>query len=107
MAFAVQNTSSLTLTYYRGDASPDVTFKIMRNDTIVASSVDGYVFIQIPSAGHLDAGQILRASWKAPTTPAQFPKVHLSPGLYVAQVGYPSFDEAGKYKSLRTSFTVF
>ena len=107
MTLNVQNNSNLQLTYYRGDDSPDVIFDIIRDGIVVASSVDGYAFVQIPSIGHLDAGHTLRGSWRAPTTLAQFPKVRLSAGSYLVRVSYPRFDQVGDGNILTTTFTVY
>jgi hypothetical protein len=107
MTFALQNTIKQTLTYYRGDASPDVIFKIIRNDSVIATSIDGYAFIQVPSVGHLAQGQVLQGYWKAPAMPAQFPRKVLTPGFYRADVAFPRFNEADIKQVSTLGLTIF
>ncbi|MBI5472903.1 MAG: hypothetical protein HY961_11210 [Ignavibacteriae bacterium] len=92
--FALTNTTAKTLTYYRGSSAPDVLFWVFRNDSLVASSTDGYAFLMVVSTGYLEPRETLRGFWRGPTTPAQHPRVLLSPGAYVLRVSFPTFDQA-------------
>jgi hypothetical protein len=106
ITFSIQNTTEHALTFYRGDASPSVIFRIIRSDSIIATSIDGYVFIQVPLIGRLDPGNSLQGIWRAPTTPAQFPKIVLSPGSYRVQVSYPRFAEVEIKQVSALRFTI-
>jgi hypothetical protein len=94
LAFTVTNTTKDTLTFYRGSTAPAVIFQIMKNDSVIASSVDGYAFLAVVLGGYVAPGQSLQGEWKAPNTPAQNPKVLLNPGSYQAKVLFPNFNQA-------------
>jgi hypothetical protein len=91
--FTLVNTTGKKLTFYRGDSGPDVMFSVFRNDSLIATSIDGYVFLMVVSTGHVEPGQTLRGYWRGPTTPAQNPRVTLNEGLYKLQVSFPKFDQ--------------
>lgn len=92
--FTLVNTTGKRLTFYRGDSGPDVMFRIFRGDDLVASSTDGYMFLMVVSTGYLEPGQTMRGYWRGPTTPAQYPKVMLTPGYYKLVASFPRFDQA-------------
>jgi hypothetical protein len=94
LTFNLVNTSKDTLTYYQGNSSPPILFQILQDDSVCASSIDGYVFILVVGQGKFAPSQNLNSEWKAPTTPAQIPKVTLQPGNYKAMVFHPNFDQA-------------
>lgn len=92
LSFAMVNTTNDTLVYY-GSPGPAVVFRVMKGDSVVATSVDGYLFPQVVIARSLAPGDTLRGFWRAPTTPAQVNRVALAPGGYTADVSYPVFDK--------------
>lgn len=94
LSFMLINTTSDTITYRRGNTGPAVIFEILKNDSIVATSVDGYAFAQVVLGGVLPPRDTLSGYWKAPTTPAQYPKVILYAGAYEARFLLPPFDNA-------------
>ncbi len=51
LSFMLINTTSDTITYRRGNTGPAVIFEILKNDSIVATSVDGYAFAQVVLGG--------------------------------------------------------
>jgi hypothetical protein len=106
MTFVVGNSTGKTLTYYRGDSSPDVIFTITRNDKVCATSIDGYAFIQVPSIAHLDPDEILQGLWRAPNTPAQFPRKVLLAGSYLAHVSFPVFHEVESKQVSAIAFSI-
>ncbi len=93
MSFSLINTTLDTLTYGWGYGGP-VGFRILQNDSAIATSVDGYVFPEVFLHGYLAPGDTMRAQWKAPNTPVRISKVVLAPGTYQAWVGFPNFHEA-------------
>jgi hypothetical protein len=94
IGFIVRNTTDKVLTYYRGDSSPDVIFRISQGDSVVASSIDGYSFVQIPSEVQVQPGETLMGQWTAPNTPARVPKIVLRSGIYEAHVIFRRFSNA-------------
>jgi hypothetical protein len=93
MSFSLINTTADTLTYHRGSTAPPVIFEILRSDSVVATSIDGYAFVQVVLGGFVAPGDSLIGDWEAPNTPAQSPRVVLSPGSYQAKVLYPAFEQ--------------
>ena len=91
MSYSMINTTSFTLDYY--SSQPPVIFQILRNDSVIASSIDGYSFTQDATRRYLMPDSVLKATWKAPTTPPQFPKVILTPGSYEAKVVFIGFNQ--------------
>ena len=106
LTFVVRNSTGKTFTFYRGDSSPDVIFTITRNDTVCATSVDGYAFIQVPSIAHLEPEEILQGLWRAPNTPAQIPRRVLPAGSYEARVSFPDFQEAQSKHASPIAFSI-
>jgi hypothetical protein len=94
VTFTLTNTTGKRVTFYRGSSAPDVLFRVLEADSVVASSVDGYVFLMVTSIGSLEPGQSMRGYWRGPTTPHQYPRVVLSPGVYNLAVRFPKFDGA-------------
>ena len=94
LSFRLINTTSDTITYRRANTGPVVIFEILRNDSIVATSVNGYAFAQVVLGGVLAPRDTLYGYWEAPTTPAQYPKATLYAGDYDARVLLPPFDNA-------------
>ena len=93
LEFTLINATDETLTFYRGSSAPPVTFEITKNDSVIASSVDGYAFLAVVLGGSIAPGDSLQGSWRAPTTPAQNPKIILSQGSYEAKVLFPNFKQ--------------
>ena len=93
-SFAITNTSDQQITYHKGDSGPVASFTILQGDSVVATSLDGYVLLMVATTGHLQPGQNLGENWRAPNTPARDPQIVLSPGLYEAQLSFVGFDEA-------------
>ncbi len=91
MSYSVINTTSFTLDYY--NTKPPVIFQVIKNDSVIASSIDGYAFAEVVRGGYLMPYGVLKATWKAPTTPPQYPKVILSPGSYEARVVFVGFNQ--------------
>jgi len=106
VSFTVINTTGKTLTFYRGDSGPDVVFRILKADTLIASSIDGYVFLMVVTVGHLPSGETLQGLWRGPNTPARTPRLVLPPGIYTVQAFYPQFDEVGVKKVSPMIFSV-
>ncbi len=94
IGFALTNTTGKRLTFGRADSGPDVRFRVMKGDSLVASSTDGYVYLMNAPLGYLDPGQTMQGYWRGPTTPPQDPKVTLDVGSYTLQVFFPHFDRA-------------
>ncbi len=94
LSFNLVNTTHDTLTYQRANSGPPIVIRILRNDSTIAASVDGYVFLMNAPIDHLAPRDTLREIWKAPTTPRQNPKIVLKPGLYQARVDLPYFHQA-------------
>lgn len=92
MSFSMVNNTGDTLVYY-GSPQPPVVFRILKNGSVVATSIDGYAFPQVVVGRALLPGDTLKGYWRAPTTPAQTPPVVLSPGTYQAEVAFPEFKD--------------
>ena len=106
MQFVIRNTSDKVLTVYRGDSGPDVIFKITKEDSVIATSIDGYAFIQVPSVGKIAPLEAMHWEWVAPNTAARTKKVVLSPGQYQASVYFRSIDNAEIKQPSAILFTV-
>lgn len=106
LSFLLINTTADTITFHRGNSGPSVTFQILKDDSIVATSVDGYAFLQVVLGGFVAPHDTLRAYWKAPTTPAQNPIVTLYPGSYEAKVLFPTFDQVNVNPVSQIEFSV-
>jgi len=106
MSFQFINSYNYTLNYFRGSTEPPVVFEILKNDNIIATSVDGYAFAQIVIGGSLAPGDTLKNQWTAPNTINQIPKVILTPGSYQAKVLYPSFGQSKADSYLIINFQV-
>ncbi len=94
ISFALANTTGRRLTFGRASSAPDVQFRVTKGDSLVASSIDGYVFSMAAPLGYLDPGQTMRGYWRGPTTPVQDPKVKLDVGSSMLYVSFPRFDLA-------------
>ena len=90
LSFVMVNRTADTL-YYDVTGPPPVVFTITHKCSVVASSVDGYGFIQIVKRKTFLPGDTLQARWRAPITPAQKPRVRLVQGVYNAGVTFPTF----------------
>gem|GEM_PF-2784206 len=106
LSFAYINTTADVMTYVKGSSAPSVIFEILKNDSVVASSVDGMGFAQVLIGGSLAPNDTLMGQWRAPNTPYQFPKVILSPGSYKARALYPTFGQAAASSHLDIPFSV-
>jgi len=106
ISLSVVNTTSRRLTVYRGDSSPDVIFRILQADTVVATSIDGYAFAQVATIGYIEPGQALEGRWRAPNTHAQNPRIVLIPESYRVQSFFPRFDEVEVKQVLPINFSI-
>lgn len=104
MSFSLTNTTEDTLTYHF--SFPPVIFKILKNDTVVASSIDGFAFTMDIRTGYVAPGASLQGRWRAPNTGPQNPKVVLSPGMYEASVSFATFDQVRVNPVSRIAFSV-
>jgi hypothetical protein len=93
ISFNLANTTGTQITYHKGDSGPVPRFAIMLGDSIVATSVDGYLFALIVTTEHLAPGETLREQWRAPNTPARNPKIMLPPASYEVRASQVRFDE--------------
>ncbi len=91
LSFILINTTPDTLTYQKANSGPPIVIRILQNDSTIASSVDGYVFLMNAPCARLAPGDTLHELWTAPTTPPQNPKVFLEPGRYQSRVDLPYF----------------
>ncbi len=71
LSFILTNTSSDTMTYYRGSTAPPVLFQILKDDSVIASSTDGYDFMMVVLRGNLASGKRLQEYWKGPKAAGQ------------------------------------
>lgn len=106
LSFAYINTTPFTLTYTRGSSAPPVIFEILKDDSVIASSVDGYSFAQVVLGGHMTPKDTLKGQWQAPNTLYQNPKAILTPGLYQARVLFPSFGQTTASSHLDIAFSI-
>ena len=74
--------NTLIARYFLGE--PGISFYIEENDERIASSIDGYGFLQVIMNYKLAPGDTLKGSWLGPTTPAQDPQINLDAGKYTA-----------------------
>ena len=94
------------MTYIRGSSAPPVIFEILKDDSVISSSVDGYSFVQVLLGGHLTPKDTLKDQWQAPNTLYQNPKVILTPGLYQARVLFPAFGQTATSSHLDIAFSI-
>lgn len=106
VSFTLTNTTDKRLTFYRGDSGPAVIFQILQGDKVVASSIDGYIFLPVAFTDYLEPGQTMRGYWRGPTTPAQYPRLLLTPGSYKLVVLFPRFDQAETKDVLPIQFSI-
>ena len=106
LSFTYVNTTTDTLTYIRGSSAPPVIFEILKDDIVIASSVDGYSFVQVLLGGHLTPKDTLKGQWQAPNTQYQYPKAILTPGLYQAKVIFPTFGQTAASSHLDIAFSI-
>jgi hypothetical protein len=105
--YGLINNSEDTLVYYMGDACPPIVFLIYRDGERVASSIDGFGFIQIPYSYNLLPGDTLKSIWKAPKTPARGSNTILAPGSYEVGIEYPHFEPGKEIDTLQNiNFTI-
>ncbi len=89
MSFSVHNGSGGTLSYFY--TGVPVILEIFAADTLVATSVDGYIFTQVIRNGTLPDGGSYSITWRAPSTKARVNHLVLQPGAYEARVSHGSF----------------
>jgi len=106
LTFAYINTTKKTLTYVRGSSAPPVIFEILKDDSVIASSVDGYSFAQVILGGYLTPKDTLKGQWQAPNTFYQNPLVILTPDLYQARVLFPAFGKTTASSHLDIAFSI-
>lgn len=104
MEFTLKNTTGEDRTY--GYSGFPVVFSIHQGDSLVATSSDGYLFAMVLLGGSVKSGETMSASWVAPNTKYQEPKVVLSPGTYQAKVSFPKFRETTIDPPSPVEFTV-
>ena len=104
VSFSLANTTNDTLTY--GYTGTPIRFRILQDGREIASSTDGVVFLQYVQGGFIAPGDTFAASWKAPNTQFQNPKVVLMPGTYQATVLFSQVAEARVATVLPITFSV-
>jgi hypothetical protein len=92
--------------YTKYDSGPDIRFVIEHNDSVVATSMDGYGVHAVVEDAFLAPADTMRGHWLAPTTPEQEPKVMLPSGLYKARAIYPDFEGADVFPIDEITFLV-
>lgn len=92
MIFQLINNSNDTIIYTLGSTRPPIIFTITQANSIVSTSIDGYIFIDIMKSGKILPNDTLITEWKAPNTPAKNPQIVLEPGLYRANVLLPKLN---------------
>ena len=93
MTYTVRNATDQVFTYHTSTSGPPIWFAILHNDSVLATSLDGYAFTEIPSTGYVQPGQILERSWRGPNTPVRDPQIFLTPGSYMIRGLFVGFDE--------------
>ena len=89
MHFVLHNFSGTEHTYtFTGYK---VMFQIEQADSIIASSIDGYMFAQVLLSGKVKNGESFTSTWRAPNTVTQDPKIILPVGTYKARVLHKNF----------------
>ncbi len=91
ISFAVSNQSGADQSYHY--TGVPVVFQIVRGDSVVATSIDGFLFPQVVLGGRLRNGETYSASWRAPNTSARIPHLDLSAGDYEARILHGGFFE--------------
>jgi hypothetical protein len=96
MRFSLVNLSGRDLSYHY--TGVPVGFEIRQNDSIIATSVDGMMFIQVILGGEVKNGDTFKVNWIAPNSPARDPKLILPAGNYKAFVKHYNFFDEGILK---------
>lgn len=104
--FVLTNTTGGEVTFRKADYGPLAHFTILRGDSVVATSIDGYAFPMVATTGRLEPGQSLQEYWRAPNTPARDPRITLAPGAYEARVAFVSFDNVNVKQVRPVSFSI-
>ncbi|GAB6283631.1 MAG: hypothetical protein STSR0008_24150 [Ignavibacterium sp.] len=106
MRFLLVNLSGRDLSYHF--TGTPVFFEIHKNDSIIATSVDGLLFPEVILYGEVKNGEIIRDKWIAPNSVARDPKLILSPGNYKAFVKHYAFfdDNVTIKESLPVEFVI-
>jgi Prokaryotic membrane lipoprotein lipid attachment site len=92
MTFFMKNITADTLWYYSSFNA--LSFRIMKGDSLVASSINEYAIPNVLIRSFLGPGDTLTAKWKAPSAPPRVPQLILAPGEYEAHVSYPTFTQS-------------
>lgn len=95
IAVELTNISGRRLQFTRGNSGPDVLFKILRGDSVIAYSTNG-PFLMVVTIGHLDPGETMEGHWRGPSPVNRSPKVVLSPGTYRLVICFPKFEQVEK-----------
>ena len=96
MRFSLVNLSGRDVSYHY--TGLPVFFEIHQNDSIIATSVDGFSFIQVIIGDEVKNGDMFKANWIAPNTTARDPKIILPAGNYKAFVKHYCFFDNVKIK---------
>lgn len=84
LRFSMTNMTGTPLSYEH--TGPEVVLLVMAGDSLVASSVDGLMWVQVVQAGSLRNGDSFSLTWRAPNTPWTGRVISLDPGRYTAAV---------------------
>jgi hypothetical protein len=104
MRFSLANLSREDICY--SYTAPEMVFKIFAGDSVVATSVDGWMFAQVIIGGCIRAGETYRSRWIAPNAPGREPRISLPPGIYTARAYHAAFSDP-RVQALRpVRFTV-
>lgn len=96
MRFELTNNSGKDLIYdYTG---VPVIFEIHQNDSIIATSVDGYLFPEVILRDTINNNETYHFNWIAPNTPVKGTKIILQAGNYQAFVKHSAFFGNFRYK---------
>ncbi len=105
MRFELTNNSGKDLIYYY--TGVPVIFEIHQNDSIIATSVDGYVFPEVVLSDTIKNNETYHFNLIAPNTPVRATKIILQAGNYQAYVKHSAFFVDFRYKeTLPIPFTI-
>jgi hypothetical protein len=89
------NISGKRLQFTRYNSAPDVLFRILRGDSVIAYSTHG-PFLMVVTIGYLNPGETMEGHWRGPSPMNRSPNVALPPGAYSLVISFPKFDQVEK-----------
>jgi hypothetical protein len=87
--FTITNNTGRNLTFHH--SGPPVIFRLETHDSLMSSSIDGLVWIQVVLEGTLADGETYSTTWRAPNTPWSGRLIIPLPGQYRATVSAGCF----------------